>query len=231
VVANPARGSGQGRGDQLLDLERRVEVVARIVEAMGARELETETSVITGIPEHEQERPAERPALANAGPDQGSADAPTLCRRQHADRGQCAGCRLRVIPDDRDLGEEDVPDRARCLFGDQGDARCRLAAQPDRELGFAGPAEGGFVNRPQRIAVARPLLADAGPPGVRGGRAQPRFPAKKSLPLSSTTMKAGKPTTSIFQIASMPSSSYSTTSTFLMQSWARIAAGPPIEPR
>jgi hypothetical protein len=54
---------------------------------------------------------------------------------------------------------------------------------------------------------------------------------KKSLPLSSTTMKAGKSSTSIFQIASMPSSGYSTISTFLMQSWARRAAGPPIEPR
>ncbi len=54
---------------------------------------------------------------------------------------------------------------------------------------------------------------------------------KKSLPLSSTTMNAGKSSTSIFQTASMPSSSYSTTSTFLMQSWARRAAGPPMEPR
>src|SRR6476661_10927935 len=55
--------------------------------------------------------------------------------------------------------------------------------------------------------------------------------AKKSLPLSSTTMKAGKSSTSIFQTASMPSSGYSRTSTLLMQSWARRAAGPPIEPR
>ena len=39
--------------------------------------------------------------------------------------------------------------------------------------------------------------------------------AKKSLPLSSTTMKAGKSTTSIFQTASMPSSGYSRTSTLL----------------
>jgi hypothetical protein len=54
---------------------------------------------------------------------------------------------------------------------------------------------------------------------------------KKSLPLSSMTMKAGKSSTSMRQIASMPSSGYSTTSTFLMQSWARRAAGPPIEPR
>ena len=55
--------------------------------------------------------------------------------------------------------------------------------------------------------------------------------AKKSLPLSSTTMKAGKSSTSIFQTASMPSSSYSSTSTCLMQSCASRAAGPPIEPR
>src|SRR5579862_3662354 len=46
---------------------------------------------------------------------------------------------------------------------------------------------------------------------------------KKSLPLSSTMMKAGKSSTSIFQIASMPSSGYSSTSTCLMFSCARIA--------
>jgi len=55
--------------------------------------------------------------------------------------------------------------------------------------------------------------------------------AKKSLPLSSTTMKAGKSSTSMRQMASMPSSWYSITSTFLMQSCASRAAGPPIEPR
>ncbi len=55
--------------------------------------------------------------------------------------------------------------------------------------------------------------------------------AKKSLLLSSTTMNAGKSTTSIFQIASMPSSGYSSTATSRMQSWASRAAGPPIEPR
>ena len=61
---------------------------------------------------------------------------------------------------------------------------------------------------------------------------QPRLSSlKKSLPLSSTTMKAGKSTTSIRQIASMPSSAYSTVSTFLMQCSARFAATPPIEPR
>ena len=54
---------------------------------------------------------------------------------------------------------------------------------------------------------------------------------KKSLPLSSTRMKAGKSTTSIFQMASMPSSGYSTHSMLLIFSWARMAAGPPMEPR
>lgn len=54
---------------------------------------------------------------------------------------------------------------------------------------------------------------------------------KKSLPLSSTRMKAGKSSTRIFQTASMPSSGYSTHSMDLMLSCARMAAGPPIEPR
>ena len=40
------------------------------------------------------------------------------------------------------------------------------------------------------------------------------------------TMKAGKSTTSMRQMASIPSSGYSTTSTFLMQLDARMAAGP-----
>lgn len=62
--------------------------------------------------------------------------------------------------------------------------------------------------------------------------AQPRFSSlKKSLPLSSMTMNAGKSSTSMRQMASIPSSGYSTVSTFLMQSCASRAAGPPIEPR
>jgi hypothetical protein len=44
-------------------------------------------------------------------------------------------------------------------------------------------------------------------------------------------MNAGKSSTSIFQIASIPSSGYSSTSTFRMFSCASSAAGPPIEPR
>jgi hypothetical protein len=59
---------------------------------------------------------------------------------------------------------------------------------------------------------------------------QPIF-LKKSFPLSSTRMKAGKSTTSIFQTASIPSSGKSMHSTFLMFSSASTAAGPPIEPR
>ncbi len=55
--------------------------------------------------------------------------------------------------------------------------------------------------------------------------------AKKSLPLSSTTMNAGKSTTWTRHTASMPSSGYSSTSTFLMLCSANNAAGPPIEPR
>ena len=60
---------------------------------------------------------------------------------------------------------------------------------------------------------------------------QLRVAAKKSLPLSSTTMNAGKSRTSIFHTASIPSSGYSSTSTLVMQSLASRAAGPPIEPR
>ncbi len=44
-------------------------------------------------------------------------------------------------------------------------------------------------------------------------------------------MNAGKSTTSIFQTASIPSSGYSSTSTFRMFSYANIATGPPVLPR
>ncbi len=40
---------------------------------------------------------------------------------------------------------------------------------------------------------------------------------KKSLPLLSTRMNAGKSSTSIFQMASMPSSGYSSSSTLLIE--------------
>ncbi len=70
------------------------------------------------------------------------------------------------------------------------------------------------------------------PSAIAGQDDYPKFSSlKKSLPLSSTTMKAGKSTTSMRQIASMPSSGYSTVSTFLMQCSARFAAAPPIEAR
>ena len=59
----------------------------------------------------------------------------------------------------------------------------------------------------------------------------PAASAKKSFPLSSTMMKAGKSLTSIFHTASIPSSGYSSTSTLVMQSCASRAAAPPIEPR
>ena len=54
---------------------------------------------------------------------------------------------------------------------------------------------------------------------------------KKSLPLSSTRMNAGKSSTVIFQMASMPSSGYSTHSMLLMLLCDRTAATPPMVPR
>ncbi len=107
-----------------------------------------------------------------------------------------------------------------------------------------GPGDEGF-EAPQESAIAANLRAccllptNATQRSTAGGndRVFVSAPdviqncAKKSLPLSSTMMKAGKSSTSIRQMASMPSSSYSWTSTFLMQFFARIAAGPPIDPR
>lgn len=124
-----------------------------------------------------------------------------------------------------------------------GQARCGRGARR--------PLKGAFLRRPFRNAPAPTFPAKKRTPKrgfvfCRGGRIA--FPVvsdglrrvsprarqsclKKSLPLSSTRMKAGKFTTSIFQTASIPSSGYSTSSTFLMLSCARIAAGPPMEPR
>src|SRR4051812_6585225 len=60
----------------------------------------------------------------------------------------------------------------------------------------------------------------------------PRFNSlKKSLPLSSMIMKAGKPPPSMPQIPSMPISEYPPPSPFLMQCSASFAPPPPIEPR
>ena len=67
--------------------------------------------------------------------------------------------------------------------------------------------------------------------GVRKKNQTAPSPRKKSLPLSSVMMKAGKSFTSIRRIASMPSSSYSTVSTLLMQFLAKRAAEPPMLPR
>lgn len=73
---------------------------------------------------------------------------------------------------------------------------------------------------------------------VHGGRqpaptaVKPRYNcSKKSFPLSSTTMNAGKSTTSILRTASMPMSSKSTSSTLRMFDCASSAAGPPMLPR
>src|ERR1700704_1510884 len=72
-----------------------------------------------------------------------------------------------------------------------------------------------------RVAVEKdgdPALAES----VEADRPHPRFSSlKKSLPLSSMMMKAGKSSTSMRQIASMPSSGYSTTST-LQRSTGRL---------
>ena len=54
---------------------------------------------------------------------------------------------------------------------------------------------------------------------------------KKSFPLSSTRMKAGKSLTVISKMASMPSSGYSSTFMWVMHSFPRRAAGPPMDPR
>lgn len=95
--------------------------------------------------------------------------------------------------------------------------------------------EAGFEER--QVSVVQMVL---GRPGRSGSLAPQRLMAmstgrltdsKKSLPLSSTTMNAGKSCTSIFHTASIPSSGYSSTSTLVMQSWAKRAAGPPIDPR
>ena len=60
---------------------------------------------------------------------------------------------------------------------------------------------------------------------------KPILSAKISFPLLSITTNAGKFFTSIFQTASIPSSGYSKTSIFFMQSSATFAAVPPMVPR
>ena len=93
---------------------------------------------------------------------------------------------------------------------------------------LAGNSESAFADGRRRAERRR-----ASPSGLAPWRGpQLKFSSlKKSAPLSSTTMKAGKFSTSIRHTASIPSSGYSCVSTFLMQSCASRAAGPPIEPR
>src|SRR6185437_5107054 len=66
----------------------------------------------------------------------------------------------------------------------------------------------------------RPIIRQGRWPMVSTGDLRAVMSAKKSLPLSSTTMKAGKSRTSIRQTASIPSSGYSITSTLVMHSCA-----------
>ena len=87
--------------------------------------------------------------------------------------------------------------------------RWRRRAPPRRSTRHSG---GRTRPRPP-VAVEKPseprFLANQPPvPPSAARRREPPHdrPAKKSLPLSSTTMKAGKSTTSMRQIASMPSS-------------------------
>ena len=65
----------------------------------------------------------------------------------------------------------------------------------------------------------------------KGKKNYPRRFSKKSLPLSSTRINAGKFFTVIIKIASIPNSGYSMVSTFVMHSLPSLAAGPPMEPR
>src|SRR5690242_9331559 len=99
----------------------------------------------------------------------------------------------------------------------------KLAGQGAGDIGVKTDLRHVAIDQNSDPSSSEPVEAD---------RPHPRFSSlKKSLPLSSMMMKAGKSTTSMRQIASMPSSGYSTTSTFLMQCSARFAAAPPIEPR
>jgi hypothetical protein len=118
----------------------------------------------------------------------------------------------------------------------------RSASRRERGHRRSGPraAWPAAVRRPRKNRrgnlPARKLLKTTNPAKLSLARASgsthPKFSSlKKSAPLSSITMNAGKSSTSMRQIASIPSSGYSSTSTFLMQSCASRAAGPPIEPR
>ena len=132
--------------------------------------------------------------------------------------------RRRIV--DRLRTDRSISSRPICIS-----SRARTSAP-----GSARPA----VRRPRKnrrgTFPARNLLKTTNPAKLSlasgRGSTHPKFSSlKKSAPLSSITMKAGKSSTSMRQIASIPSSGYSSTSTFLMQSCASRAAGPPIEPR
>src|SRR5690606_20512657 len=99
-------------------------------------------------------------------------------------------------------------------------------------LGGPRGGDGNWRNAAgRRVYFGDQVLAFSAAAGMPPGRQAPQPFTKKSLPLLSTRMNAGKSMTLIFQTASMPSSGYSRTSTFLMFSLARIAAGPPMLPR
>ena len=105
--------------------------------------------------------------------------------------------------------------------------RLHLGAAAVRRPGGRGPGRRGHAGRAPRWRprTARPPTdrvqsrSWAGYSWERtrmpviGTVTAPEGSVKKSLPLSSTTMNAGKSSTSIFQTASMPSSAYSSTST------------------
>lgn len=105
------------------------------------------------------------------------------------------------------------------------------------------PAPWWRISWKDLASISTPVPRTENPPALSGAgdsfplsgsvsrQPQEEICLKKSFPLSSTRMKAGKSSTSIFQMASIPSSGYSTTSTFLMFSSARRAAAPPMDPR
>jgi len=108
--------------------------------------------------------------------------------------------------------------------------RCYTTVVPWRKRGGARTK---FFRRRREVQLRFILTTARLPPAsCRTASTQPRLSSlKKSLPLSSVTMKAGKSSTSMRQIASMPSSGYSMHSTLLIECSARLAAVPPMEAR
>ena len=97
--------------------------------------------------------------------------------------------------------------------GSRGDATVRVA-------------HSGIIDVPANVAYVFHILVI-----VLSGFYYRPILLKKSFPLSSTRMKAGKSSTVIFQMASMPSSGYSTHSMLRMLLWESTAATPPMVPR